>query len=173
MVTDNASNSWADDLSQRIGINEVKALAEAVPTSHLFELIMDSDGVVARNAAWVLTHKSDKEIAALPQEQLIDLAMSTPWTALRRLTMNLILRQPIEKDDIRTDFLDFCLTHMVMLEEPVGVQALCMKMAHRMCSFYPEFLREFNETLNIMHTEHYKPGLKHLVGKLNTPKNSI
>ena len=111
------------------------------------------------------------EIRPLPQNCLIDLAISTPDTSLRRLVLALVERQPIDKETLRTDFLDFCLTHMVMLEEPPGVQALCMKLAHRMCSFYHELQHEFYATLNMMQAEHYKPGLSHLIKKYMNSKN--
>lgn len=162
-----------EQLTEKIGINEVKAIARNVSAIELYRMIYDAEDRVARNAAWVLTHKNDTEIAKLPQQELIDLVLTTPSTSLRRLVLFLLLQQPLVEEDLRSDFLDFCLTHMVMLEEPAGVQALCMKLAHRMSSFYPELMHEFNETLRLMHLEHYKPGLIALVRKLkkeNTKK---
>ncbi|MCQ2294617.1 MAG: hypothetical protein MJZ67_03090 [Bacteroidales bacterium] len=152
-------------LSQRLGIKEVKSLAKAISAETLWHLMQEPDDVVSRNAAWVMTHKPDHEVSSIPQKPLIDLAISTPSEALRRLSLALILRQPIPKENLRTDFLDFCLQHMVSLEEPCGVQALCMKLAHEMCQFYPELSQEFKATINMMPTEHYKPGVKHLISK--------
>lgn len=156
-----------EELQARLSIDEVRSLAGRVPTEVLLEALYDSDSRVARNAAWVLTHKPKGGICLIPQERLINLALATPDTSLRRLVLSLIERQGIAKEAIRIDFLDFCLRHMVMLEEPTGVQALCMKLAHTMCSFYPELAHEFSETLNLMHAEHYKPGVKYLINKLN------
>lgn len=155
------------ELQARLSIDEVRSLAGRVPTEMLLEALYDSDSRVARNAAWTLTHKPKGDICLIPQERLINLALATPDTSLRRLVLSLIERQGIAKEAIRIDFLDFCLRHMVMLEEPTGVQALCMKLAHTMCSFYPELAHEFSETLNLMHAEHYKPGVKYLINKLN------
>lgn len=155
------------ELQVRLSIDEVRSLAGRVPTEVLLEALYDSDSRVARNAAWVLTHKPKGGIRLIPQERLINLALATPDTSLRRLVLSLIERQGIAKEAIRIDFLDFCLRHMVMPEEPTGVQALCMKLAHTMCSFYPELAHEFSETLNLMHAEHYKPGVKYLINKLN------
>lgn len=154
------------NLSKRIGINEVKALAKDVPPTELYELMRSDDDTTRRNAAWAMTHKSDSEIALLPQQELIDLVLTTESTPLRRLTLNLIARQPMEAEGVRSDFLDFCMAHMVMLEEPPGVQALCMKLAHRMCGFYPELMHEFRETLRLIHIEHYKPGMRCVIKKL-------
>jgi hypothetical protein len=160
-----------NELQCRLSIDDIRSLAGRMPTEVLFEAIYDSDSQVARNAAWVLTHKPKSAIAHIPQERLIDYALTTPDSSLRRLTLSLIERQGIAQEDIRTDFLDFCLGHMVMLEEPTGVQSLCMKLAHSMCSHFPELEHEFRQTIGLMHSEHYKPGLKHLIKKYNKEPN--
>ena len=157
--------SQTDILAEPLSGIEVRKLAHEMPTNLLFDSLFHPDSRVARNAAWVLTHKTTSEIQTLPHDPLIELATTTSDTSLRRLVLNLVERQPLDKENLRTDFLDFCLTHMIMLEEPPGVQALCMKLAYRMCSFYPELLHEFYATLNLMQTEHYKPGLTHLIKK--------
>jgi hypothetical protein len=91
--------------------------------------------------------------------------MTTPDTPLRRLTLCLVEKQPILEEEINTDFLDFCLLHMRLIQEPPGVQALCMKLAYRMCSFYPELMHEFQVNLSIIQPELLKPGVKHLIKK--------
>lgn len=159
------------DIGELDGIAEVKHWAKVCTAAELMELLYHPEPQVARNAAWVLTHKSDAELATLPTDRLIDLAMQTANTPLRRLVLNLVERQPIAAADMRTDFLDFCLAHMVMLEEPVGVQALCMKLACRMCSFYPELQEEFLATLRLVPVEAYKPGVAHLIKKYTTNNN--
>lgn len=153
-------------LQNTIGIEDILTLAKDSPAADLFELLYSEEGHIARNAAWALTHKTSKEVRTLPQDRLVDLALATPDTSLRRLLLRLIECQGIPSDEIRTDLLDFCLKHMVMLEEPPGVQALCMKLAHSMCSHYPELQHEFDATLNMMHTEYYKPGVRHQIKKL-------
>lgn len=162
---------WDNDnilqvLRSSLGGAEVRALAKEVPCSLLLPRLYDEDIRVARNAAWVLTHKPVSQIRTLPYNDLIDLTMVTPDTSLRRLTLNLVEKQEITEESMRTDFLDFCLLHMHMPEEPPGVQALCMKLAHGMCLPYPELLHEFYETLSLMQPEDCKPGMKHLINKM-------
>jgi hypothetical protein len=147
-------------------IDDIRQVAREVPASQLAEYLYNADSRVARNAGWALTHKSNQEINTLPQDRLVDFVLTTPDSSLRRLTLNLIERQGIQKDAMRTDLLDFCLQHMAMLEEPPGVQSLCLKVAYQMCRYYPELQHELNETLNLMQTEHYKPGMKSLIKKL-------
>ena len=155
----------AEILECQMSGEDVKRLAREVPAERLYESIFDTDNRVARNSAWALTHKPASELIPLPQDRLVDFALSTPDTSLRRLTLALIERQGIKEEDIRTDLLDFCLQHMMMLSEPPGVQALCLKLAHQMCGYYPELMHEFEETLNLMQPEHYKAGMRHLIMK--------
>ena len=153
-------------LSEPLSGEEVRQLANILPAKPVFELLYDTDIRVARNAGWVLMHMPIIQIKRLPQEQLIDYAMSTPDSSLRRFSLRLVDAQGVAKEEMRTDFLDFCLQHMVMLEEPPGVQSLCMKLAYHMCRFYPDLLHEFEETLKMMPSEHYKPGVRYLIKKL-------
>lgn len=76
-------------------------------------LLHDGDAHVARNAAWVLTKATDRELSQLlpALDELIDIALSTSNDSLRRLTLNLIVRLPLTKECLRTDFLDFASTN--------------------------------------------------------------
>ncbi len=104
----------------------------------------------------------DEELSELQVtlNELIDQAMQTANSSVRRLTLNIIERLILEEDDLRTDFLDFCFEHMVSIEEFPGIQTLCMKLAYRMCSFYPELMDELKRTLEAMEIEYYKPAVK-------------
>ena len=143
----------------------------------------DSDYRVARNALWGLTKATDEELSELQVilNELIDLAMQTENPSVRRLTLNIIerlrerlrvgasagmgerssgMRLTLEEDDLRADFLDFCFEHTVSIEEFPGIQTLCMKLAYRMCTFYPELMDELKRTLEAMEIEYYKPAVK-------------
>ncbi|MBR6286551.1 MAG: hypothetical protein IKR18_06115 [Bacteroidaceae bacterium] len=135
----------------------------------------DSDYRVARSALWGLTKATDKELSALQVvlNALIDQAMQAENPSVRRLTLNIIMRLKMNEDDLRTDFLDFCFEHMVSIEEYSGIQTLCMKLAYRMCSFYPELMDELRRTLEAMEIEYYKPAVKCLRNRiLNNKYNS-
>ena len=122
----------------------------------------NSDARVARDALWGLTQATNEELSALQVilNDLIDQAMKTDNSSVRRLTLNIIERLKIDKDDLRKDFLDFCFEHMLNLEEPSGIQSICMKLACRMCRFYPELKDELKRTLEGMEIEYYKPAIK-------------
>ena len=131
-------------------------------TAFALTYMHDDDYRVARNALWVLTKATDKELSQLQPmlDQLIDLAMTTDNSSVRRLSMNIIDRIRIRKEDIRTDFLDFCLEHAVDVTEYPGIQSLAIKLSCQMCSHYPELKEELHRTLEAMEISYYKPAVK-------------
>ena len=102
------------------------------------------DYLVARSALWGLTKASKEDLSQLQviQNELIDQAMKTKNSSVRRLSLNIVERLDMSEDDLRTDFLDFCFEHMIDVEEFPGIQSVCMKLAFRMCKFYPELMDE-------------------------------
>ncbi len=122
----------------------------------------DTDYRVARTALWGLTKAKDEELSELQviHNELIDQAMQAENSSVRRLTLNIIEKLKMNEDDLRTDFLDFCFEHMVSIEEFSGTQTLCMKLAFRMCTFYPELMDELKRTLEAMEIDYYKPAVK-------------
>ncbi len=141
---------------------EIKATGDFLGFARRY--VFDKDYRVARSALWGLTKATDEELSKLQVilDELIEQAIQTENSSLRRLTLNIIERLKMNEEDLRTDFLDFCLEHMVCIEEFPGVQTLCMKLANRMCSFYPELMDELNRTLETMEIEYYKPAVKGL-----------
>lgn len=140
--------------------NEVKQKNDFVGFAQRF--MHDEDYQVARNTLWGLTKATNEELAQLQPilHELIDLALSAENSSVRRLSLNVIERLRIEEDDLRTDFLDFCLDHMVDINEYPGIQSLCMKLAYRMSTFYPELMEELIRTVKSMDIEYYKPAVK-------------
>ena len=141
---------------------EVKAHGDFLGFARRY--IFDSDYRVARSALWGLTKATNEELSELQVvlNELIDQAMQTENSSVRRLTLNTIERLTLDEDDLRTDFLDFCFEHMVSIEEFPGIQTLCMKLAYRMCTFYPELMDELKRTLEAMEIDYYKPAVKSL-----------
>ena len=139
--------------------NDVKVSGDFIGFAQRF--IHDEDYQVARNALWGLTKATDKELSALQPilDELIELAMQTDNSSVRRLTMNVIVRLKIT-NDFRTDFLDFCLDHAVDVAEYPGIQSLAIKLAYTMCSYYPDLKEELIRTLEGMEIEYYEPAVK-------------
>ena len=141
---------------------EVKATGDFLGFAQRY--VFDKDYRVARSALWGLTKATDEELSKLQVilDELIEQAIQTENSSLRRLTLNIIERLKMNEEDLRIDFLDFCLEHMASIEEFPGVQTLCMKLAYRMCCFYPELMDELKRTLEMMDIEYYKPAVKGL-----------
>lgn len=140
--------------------NEVKKSGEWL--SFLKTFLHDEDYQVARNALWGLTKATDAELSALQPmlHELIDKALNEENSSVRRLTMNIIVRLRMNEEDLRTEFLDFCLDHMQNPDEYPGIQSLSLKLAYKMCLFYPELMDELKRTLMAMEMEYYSPALR-------------
>ena len=117
---------------------------------------------VARSALWGLTKACREELSQLQVilDKFFNQAMQTDNSSVRRLSLNVVERLKMDEDDLRTDFLDFCFEHMIDVEEFPGIQSVCMKLAFRMCSFYPELMDELKRTLEAMEIDYYKPAVK-------------
>lgn len=150
--------------------NEMKKTGEWL--SFLKTYLHDEDYHVARNALWGLTKASDKELSALQPmlHELIDKALNEDNSSVRRLSMNIIVRLKMEEDDLRTDFLDFCLDHMQNPDEYPGIQSLCLKLAYKMCTFYPELMDELKRTLTAMEPAYYSPALRSVRNRILSGK---
>jgi hypothetical protein len=139
---------------------EVKASDDFLGFAHRYAF--SQDYLVARSALWGLTKASKAELSQLQEilNKFIDQAMQTDNSSVRRLSLNIVERLEMYEDDLRTDFLDFCLDHMIDVEEFPGIQSVCMKLAFRMCKFYPELMDELKRTLETMEIDYYKPAVK-------------
>ena len=139
---------------------EVKASGDFLGFARQYAF--SEDYRVARSALWGLTKASKEELSQLQVilNKLINQAMQTKNSSVRRLSLNVIERLEMKEDDLRTDFFDFCFEHMIDVEEYPGIQSVCMKLAFRMCKFYPELMAELKRTLDAMEIDYYKPAVK-------------
>lgn len=128
----------------------------------------DDDPIVVRNALCALSKATDEELSQLNpiREELIDTAIKCNNSSIRRALLGIILRLDMKADDVRTDFLDHCLCKMTAPDEVPSVQALCMKLAYKMCKFYPELLSELKRTLEAMEISYYTPAVRNVRTKI-------
>ena len=159
ITSERLNQSFSEGGAQEI-YQEIKAKGDFLGFAQRYAF--DTDYRVARTALWGLTKAKDEELSELKviYNELIDQAMQTENSSVRRLTLNIIEKLKMDEDDLRTDFLDFCFEHMVSIEEFPGTQTLCMKLAFRMCTFYPELMDELKRTLEAMEIDYYKPAIK-------------
>ena len=166
IITREQIKNISSEYETRTIYHEVKLNNAIIEFTKLF--IFDDDNRIARNALWVLTKANTEEISRLQTllNGLIDLALRTNDTSVRRLSLNIIERLEMNKEELRSDFLDFCLQHMTSIEELPGIQSVCMKLAFRMCKFYSELTDEFMRILESMEIDLYKPAVKSVRNKI-------
>nr|MBP7472751.1 hypothetical protein [Prevotella sp.] len=131
----------------------------------LYQLVRDSDDRVAYNALWVFNNFSlcDNDWLYSKHDELIDMVMKEQHTGKKRLFLSLLLRQSFEEDNLRTDFLDFCLSKIPSCIESYATRALCIKLSYEQCKFYSELLQELRVSLEMISSEPLSPGLKSAV----------
>ena len=156
---DRLRQTFSEGGAQKI-YQEVKATGDFLGFAHQYAFSQDYR--VARTALWGLTKANKEELSQLQVilNEIIDQAMQTDNSSVRRLSLNVVERLEMSDEDLRTDFLDFCFEHMMDIEEYPGIQSVCMKLAFRMCKFYPELMDELKRTLETMEIDYYKPAVK-------------
>mgnify|MGYP006891882008 FL=1 len=83
-----------------------------------------------------------------------------------RLILSLLLRQPFYEDNVRTDFIDFCLVRLADPKSPYAIRALCIKLAYEQMRYWPELLNELRQTLDMISRESLSPGLRSAWGQV-------
>ena len=165
ITEDRLRQTFSEGGAQEI-YQEVKASGDFLGFARQYAFSQDYR--VVRSALWGLTKARKEELSQLQVifNEFIDQAIRTENSSNRRLSLNIIERLEMNEEDLRTDFLDFCLDHMMDVEEFPGVQAVCMKLAYRMCKFYPELMDELKRTLEAMDIDYYKPAVKGVRSKI-------
>jgi Zn finger protein HypA/HybF involved in hydrogenase expression len=159
ITEDKLRQTFSEGGAQEI-YQEVKANGDFLGFTRQYAF--NEDYRVARSALWGLTKANKEELSQLQVilNEVIDQAMQTENSSVRRLSLNIIERLEMSEEDLRTDFLDFCFEHMMNVEEFPGIQSVCMKLAFRMCKYYPELMDELKRTLKAMEIDYYKPAVK-------------
>ena len=147
-------------------LHELCALTQGEQNNHLkeelYQLTLDNDRRVAINALWIFTHfaLADNEWLYAKHDQLIDRCLKEKDATKLRLMLNQLLRQPFDEEDIRTDFIDYCLMRLTDPKSPYAVRAQCIKLAYEQMKYWPELLNELRQTLEMISCEPLSPGLR-------------
>ena len=156
-------------LTHRLSQSEIKqlcALTQGARNNHLkeelYQLTLDDDRRVATNALWTFTHfaADDNVWLFAKHDQLIDRCLNEKDTTKLRLILTLLLRQPFDEEDIRTDFIDFCLARLTDTRAPYAIRAQCIKLAYEQMKYWSELLDELRQTLDLISCEPLSPGLR-------------
>jgi hypothetical protein len=142
----------------------------------LYSLSYDTDPKVAWRAAWICEKISYQfpEWFINKRSELAKRIIHCSNDGSKRSLLNILLHLPVE-EPISVEFLNFCLDHMLSPQEPIAIQAQCIKMAYKLCQKEPELLPEFKYILENAELEFYSKGIQSTVRntleQLNSTKN--
>lgn len=127
----------------------------------LYALTLDDEPRVSVNAFWVFTHFDDAHNEWLYRyhDDLINRVMGEENVTKRRLMLTLLLRQSFEEENLRADFMDYCVNHITACSQPYAIRACCLKLAYEQMRFYVELLAELQSSLEMLSQEPLSPGL--------------
>lgn len=154
-------------LSKRIYMPEIKnvvswASGSRENISMLWSLVQSIDRMTSVNALWSMTHlpASDAECLMSLRNEMIDMLLAETDTGKKRMLLQLLRDQEYDADDIRTDFLDYCMSKINSECEPYAIRCFSIYTAYKMCRHFPELLAELEEHLDMMQYQPLSPGLK-------------
>ena len=154
-------------LSGRINLPEIRQAAvwascSPANRSTLWALARQGDRQTSLNALWAMAHlpEADAEWLMSVRDEMIDMLLSETDTSKKRILLKLLREQEYHAEDIRTDFLDYCLSKINAECETYAVRGYCIYTAYKMCSNFPELTAELETHLELMHSQTLSPGLK-------------
>jgi len=127
----------------------------------IYKLIKDPKEKISWRAAWACEKVFEKypDFLAGKEEELISFVMKNNHSGTRRILLSILLELPTPKP-LPVDFLDFCFNNMLDLNQAIATQALCIKMAYKLCLLEPELLPELKLYLENAELEYYSIGVK-------------
>ena len=153
---------------RRIDIHDIIAAGKATTgrlnnprKEELYQLSLDADCTTSFNALYLFTHFDSHDLEWLQDRhgELIDRALCETSQRKLRMLLTLLLKQPFDPTELRTDFLDFCLHRMTESSHPYAIRALCMKLACKQMTQFPELTDELGMTLQLLDQQELSPGL--------------
>ncbi len=149
-----------ETLGKQLSRHEIERLCHDVAKADLLSFINHPDDRVAYNALWVFSYFSKGDLKWLRPKYhaLVDYVLSTGHVGKQRLLLTVLDRFSISKEDVRTDYLDFCMT-AINSNRPCSIRTLCLKQAFAICQFYPELTTELKREIELMSYGELSPGL--------------
>lgn len=161
-------------LSNRIHIKEIEDIINKEKDKErlLNELLALSDNTnkkISDNAAWALTHLCSTKSVPFPKaNNLIDKILTSGSETKTRLLLSVLREHEFQEEELRTDFLDYCLERITDCKSAAGIRSLCIHIAYKQCKLFPELKDELRTLLNLMDDNFLQPAL--LSAKRNTLK---
>lgn len=146
-----------DLLSHNVNLPEIKSAvswASGIEENmwRLWSLAQSDDKRTSSNALWTMTHLpvSDSEWLSSLRDQITSMLLKESDTGKKRMLLQILRRQDFNKDDLRTDLLDFCMSKINSECEPYAIRCFSLYVAFNMCRHYPELVDELDEHLDML-----------------------
>lgn len=160
-------------LSNRLGKRELEIITQwasdnILNRERIFLLASTDEHKIGSNALWSLTHlrKNCNDWLQSKQNSLIDLLLNEEKTARKRMILQMLREQEYNTEDIRVDFLDFCLSNINAESEQYAIRCFSLYTAFKMCRHYPELMAELKERIEMLSKEPLSPGMRCAVRKV-------
>ncbi len=167
-------------LKGRLGQKNIQDVVEwaSENLSHkkqLLYLSFNGDEKVSSNALWCMTHlrKNDSQWLQSLQNNLIDSLLKEKNIARKRMLLQLLRNQEYTGEDIRVDFLDFCMANINSETEPYAIRCFSLYIAIKMCRYYKELISELQERITLLSREPLSPGFRCAIRKVQKEIESI
>lgn len=153
--------------SQKINLPEIKSVVSWASGSRdnfkmLWGFVRSDDRRTSVNALWTMTHLPETDVKCIIslRDEMIDMLLTETDIGKKRMLLQLLREQEYAADDIRTDFLDYCMSKINSECESYAVRGYCIYAAYKMSRHFPELLSELEEHLDMMQYQPLSPGLK-------------
>lgn len=167
-------------LLQKINLPQIKSVVSWASGSQdnltmLWHFVRSDDRRTSVNALWVMTHlpEADAEWLLSLRDEMIDMLLTEMDTSKKRMLLQLLREQEYDAYDIRTDFLDYCMSKINSECEPYAVRCFSIYTAFKMCRHFPELLAELDEHLDMMRYQTLSPGLRSALRQTKSKINKL
>ena len=167
-------------LLQKINLPQIKSVVSWASGSQdnltmLWHFVRSDDRRTSVNALWVMTHlpEADAEWLLSLRDEMIDMLLTEMGTSKKRMLLQLLREQEYDAYDIRTDFLDYCMSKINSECEPYAVRCFSIYTAFKMCRHFPELLAELDEHLDMMRYQTLSPGLRSALRQTKSKINKL
>ncbi|MDE6295268.1 MAG: hypothetical protein K2M03_04305, partial [Muribaculaceae bacterium] len=91
---------------------------------------------------------------------MINILLTSTDITINRMLLTLLRNMEYSPEEIRIDFLDYCLSKINAESEPYAIRCFSLYTAYKMCIHFPELIAELENHLEMMQCQSLSPGLK-------------
>lgn len=160
------SSEFREQLAGPISLVNITGIVDTVlnkpdELDNIYLLMDDKEQKVAWRAAWACEKLSEirPEWFIPRQDDLLDRLFACRHDGTKRVLLSTLYNLP-NPEPYSVPFLDYALDHMLDPKESIATQALCIKLAYRLCRIDPDLLEELKLRLQSADRDLYSAGVK-------------